>query len=118
VAALVLAAVGIYGVMSYSVACRTSEIGIRVALGATRGDVLRLVVGEALAVAGAGAAVGLLAALGLSRLMSSLLYAVTASDPLTFAGVCLLLAGVALAASSVPALRATRIDPLVALRSE
>jgi putative ABC transport system permease protein len=117
-AALALAAVGIYGVMSYSVACRTSEIGIRVALGATRGDVLRLVVGEALAVAGAGAAVGLLAALGLSRLMSSLLYAVTASDPLTFAGVCLLLAGVALAASSVPALRATRIDPLVALRSE
>jgi predicted permease len=116
--ALALAAVGVYGVTSYSVARRRSEIGIRMALGARPADLLRMIVGEALVVAGAGAAVGLAAALALTRVMASLLYGVEPADPVTFAAVPVVLAVVALAATYVPARRATRIDPLAALRSE
>jgi putative ABC transport system permease protein len=117
-AAVLLAAVGIYGVMSYSVSRRTNEIGVRMALGAKPSDVLRLIVGHGMVVALGGAAVGLAGALGLTRLMSSLLYGVGASDPATFLAVSLLLGAVALAASYIPARRATRIDPLTALRCE
>ena len=117
-AAVLLAAVGIYGVMSYSVSRRTNEIGVRMALGAKPSDVLRLIVGHGIVVALGGAVVGLAGALGLTRLMSSLLYGVGASDPPTFLAVSLLLGAVALAASYIPARRATRIDPLTALRCE
>jgi putative ABC transport system permease protein len=116
--AILLAAVGIYGVMSYSVSRRTNEIGIRMALGAKPSDVVRLIVGHGMLVALGGAVVGLAGALGLTRLMSSLLYGVGASDPATFLAVSLLLGAVALAASYIPARRATRIDPLTALRCE
>jgi len=116
--ALALAAVGIYGVMSYSVAQRRNEIGIRMALGARPADVLRLVMGEAMGVAVAGAAAGLAAALALTRLMSGLLYGVASTDPLTFAAVCAVLTAVALTATYVPARRAVRVDPLSALRAE
>ena len=116
--ALALASIGIYGVMSYVVAGRTQEIGIRIALGAQRGDVFKLVVGQGMALAGAGLALGLIAAAGVTRYLSSQLFHVNAIDPLTYAGVTVLLGSVALLACYIPARRATRVDPLVALRYE
>ena len=117
-AALVLAAVGIYGVIAYSVTQRTQEIGIRMALGAQRGDVLRMVVRQALVLAVVGITVGGAGALFLTRLMERLLFDVTPTDPLTFAAVSGLLVGVALLASYFPGRRATRVDPVIALRAE
>jgi ABC-type antimicrobial peptide transport system permease subunit len=116
--ALVLAASGIYAVMSYSVAQRTREIGIRMALGARPQVVLRLIVGNALRLVGIGLGAGLLLALALSRGMSSVLPGVIALDPLTFAGFALLLTAIALVASFIPSRRATKVDPLLALRCE
>jgi putative ABC transport system permease protein len=115
---LVLAGVGIYGVMSYSVSRRTREIGIRMALGAQRRDVLGLMVFHGMAPALAGVAVGLAGALALTRLMATLLYGTHPSDPLTFVAVVLILSGVAVAASYLPARRASGVDPIVALRYE
>jgi len=116
--ALVLSAVGMFGVISYVTGQRTQEIGIRMALGAQRSDVLRLVLGHGMRVALLGVAIGMAAALGLTRLMASQLYGVSAKDPLTFVGVAALLTLVALAACYIPARRAMRVDPIVALRYE
>lgn len=116
--ALLLAGLGIYGVVSYIVSERTHEIGIRLALGAQNLNILRMVLRQGLGLALVGAAVGLACALIVSHLMAALLYGVRPTDPLTFAGVALLLIGVALLASYIPARRAIRVDPLVALRHE
>jgi putative ABC transport system permease protein len=118
VVALVLAGAGIYGVMSYSVSRRTREIGIRMALGAHRRDVLELIVLRGMAPALAGVAAGVAGGLALTRLMSSLLFATPPSDPLTFGAVVVMLSGVAVAASYWPARRASGVDPMVALRCE
>ena len=115
---LVLAAVGLYGVTSYGVEQRTSEIGVRMALGASRGSILRMVIGESVSVALIGIAVGIACALVLGRFLRSQLFGIAVSDPVTFAGVALAFAFVAFAASYVPARRAMRVDPMVALRHE
>ena len=116
--ALVLAAIGIYGVISYSVAQRTHEIGIRMALGAQKMDVMRLVLAQGARIAGAGVAIGLAASLGLTRLLANLLFSVSTADPLTFAAVAMAIILVAMLACYIPARRTLRVDPIIALRYE
>jgi putative ABC transport system permease protein len=115
--ALILATIGIYGVMAYSVSQSKQEIGIRMALGARPGDVWRMVLRRGIAITAAGMGIGLMVAFGVSRIVGNLLYGVSATDPLTFALISLLLCGVALVACFVPARRATKVDPVMAIRS-
>ena len=116
--ALLLAAIGVYGLMAYAVQQRTQEIGIRMALGAQKRDVLKLVVGHGMRLALIGLLAGVAGALALTQLMANLLYQVKPADPMTFAVVCALLAGIVLLACWLPARRAAKVDPMTALRSE
>ena len=116
--ALILSAIGIFGVISYSVSCRTNEIGIRVALGATQANILQMILKETLKLAAAGLLVGIPAALAASHLLSHMLFNVSATDPLTLATVVAILAAVAATAGYLPARRATKVDPIQALRYE
>jgi putative ABC transport system permease protein len=116
--ALLLASIGIYGVMAYTFSQRTHEIGVRVALGAQRSDILRMALGEGMLLVAVGLGVGLIGAAIVTRFLRSMLFSVTATDPLTFASIALLLAAVALLACFIPAQRATQVDPLVALRED
>jgi ABC-type antimicrobial peptide transport system permease subunit len=116
--ALLLAAVGIYGLLSHVVGQRTNEIGVRMALGARRGTILKSVLGQGLGLVAGGVALGLLGAFGLRRLVSSLVFGIGANDPVTFVAVALILLAVAFLACLVPAARAVRVDPMVALRYE
>ena len=115
---LALAIVGVYGVVSYAASQRTQEIGLRMALGANRSEIMRLVLGRGLVLVAAGVGVGLACALSVSHLLTNLLFTVSPVDPMTFIGVPVILGVMALAASYVPAFRATRIDPAIALRGE
>jgi putative ABC transport system permease protein len=116
--ALLLTAIGIYGVMAYSVSQRTSEIGIRIALGAGKNSIFRLIVGQAMTIVAISLALGVVAAFAATRLLNSLLFGVGASDPMTFVAIVLLVSAVAFIAAWLPARRATRVDPIVALRAE
>jgi putative ABC transport system permease protein len=118
IVALFLSATGLYGVLAYSVSERQREIGIRIALGASAGDMVKLVIGQGVKLIMLGTAIGLLAALGVTRLIASLIFGVSPTDPLTFAGVAVLLVIFALLACYLPARRAAKVDPMVALKCE
>jgi len=118
VAALLLAVAGVFGVLAYAVAQRTQEIGVRIALGATGGQILKMVLGQGLVTVALGIAVGLAGSLFLTRTMRSMLFEVSPNDPLTIVGITLLLVLIAMLASYIPARRATRVDPMIALRYE